>query len=103
LRRMVAYAEGNRVCRRSAILGYFGQHAEIPCDGCDVCAPEREWPWSLITMRDYATPDVYFDPPFVVLETVHWNLERASRYGAPYGTGTLLAILKGDSYNVGRF
>lgn len=101
LERMIAYATGNRLCRRAAILSYFGQDAAVPCDGCDVCQPEREWPWSLVSARDYATPDAYFDPAFVVLETVKWNLDRSQRYGAPYGTGTLIAILKGDSYSIG--
>ena len=45
-----------------------------------------------------ATPDDYVDPAFVCLETIKWNLDRARKYGAPYGTGTLLAILRGDSY-----
>jgi ATP-dependent DNA helicase RecQ len=104
LTQMIAYAEGAQSCRRAAILAYFGSPGvEVPCGGCDSCEPERVWPWSLTTGRDYATPDAYLDPPFVILEIINWNLDRARKYGAPYGTGTLLAILRGDSYSVGRF
>lgn len=95
---MITYAESNTTCRRAAILRYFGQPAPEQCEGCDVCRPEREWPWSLITARDFATPDAYVDPAFVLLETVKWNLDRARKYGAPYGTGTLLALLTGNQY-----
>lgn len=103
LAEMIAYAEGNATCRRATILRYFGQPATERCQGCDVCQPEREWPWSLVTARDFATPDAYVDPAFVFLETVKWNLDRASKYGAPYGTSTLLAILKGDIYTATRY
>lgn len=103
LQEMVAYAENNTSCRRSILLRYFGQEAEDNCDGCDVCQPERKWPWSEISTRDFATPDAYVDPAFVFLETVKWNLDRAKKYGAPYGTGTLLAILKGDRYLATRY
>ena len=98
LEQMITYAEGNAVCHRATILRYFGQSASGRCDGCDICQPEREWPWSLITTRDFATQDAYVDPAFAMLETAKWNLDRAQRYGAPYGTGTLLAVLKGDRY-----
>lgn len=98
LQQMIAYAEGQAHCRRQTILHYFGQQADEHCDGCDVCQPEREWPWSFLTGRDFATPDAYLDPAFVFLETVKWNLDRAQKYGAPYGTGTLLAVLAGNSY-----
>jgi ATP-dependent DNA helicase RecQ len=37
LRKMIAYALDAQ-CRRSQILGYFGQNFSPPCDGCDVCA-----------------------------------------------------------------
>jgi hypothetical protein len=85
------------------ILNYFGQTARESCLACDVCQPERQWPWSLVTQRDFGTPDAFLDPPFVMLETVKWNLDRARSYGAPYGVGTLLAILKGDSFAATRF
>ncbi len=98
LEEMISYAEGNTACRRAAVLRYFGQPAPNQCEGCDVCQPEREWPWSLVTSRDFATPDAYVDPAFVFLETVKWNLDRARKYGAPYGTGTLLALLAGNQY-----
>jgi hypothetical protein len=100
---MIGYAENNTVCRRSILLRYFGQGAADSCDGCDVCRPERKWPWSEISTRDFATPDAYVDPAFVFLETAKWNLDRARKYGAPYGTGTLLAILKGDRYLATRY
>lgn len=103
LHEMIAYAEGSDTCRRAAILHYFGQPAADTCHGCDVCDPTREWPWSLVTDRDFATPDAYLDPAFVLLETVKWNLDRAIKYGAPYGTGTLFAILKGDLYAATQF
>jgi hypothetical protein len=45
-----------------------------------------------------ATPDDYVDPAFVFLETIKWNLDRSKKYGSPYGIGTLLAILKGNTY-----
>jgi hypothetical protein len=38
-----------------------------------------------------------------LLETIKWNLDRAIKYGAPYGTGTLFAILKGDLYAATQF
>ena len=100
---MITYAEGNDICRWNAILSYFGEPAGRPCGTCDVCDPEHEWPWSLTTERDLATPDAYVDPAFVVLETIAWNLNRADRIGAPLGTGTLALILKGDSYNAARY
>jgi len=103
LQQMIVYATHNHTCRRAAILTYFGEPADQHCAGCDVCQPEREWPWSLLTERDFATPDQYFDPAFVLLETVKWNLDRAHKYGAPLGSGMLLAILKGDSYSVTRY
>lgn len=103
LDQMITYAEGNSVCRWNTILSYFGQPADQPCGTCDVCNPEHEWPWSLTTDRDLATPDAYVDPAFVVLETIAWNLRRADRIGAPLGTGTLALILKGDSYNAVRY
>ena len=103
LQEMIGYAENNTVCRRSILLRYFGQGAADSCDGCDVCRPERKWPWSEISTRDFATPDAYVDPAFVFLETAKWNLDRARKYGAPYGTGTLLAILKGDRYLATRY
>lgn len=102
LEEMINYAENNTTCRRSILLRYFGQDAPDACQGCDVCRPERKWPWSEISIRDFATPDAYVDPAFVFLETVKWNLDRARKYGAPYGTGTLLAILKGDRYMATR-
>jgi ATP-dependent DNA helicase RecQ len=98
LQKMIQYAEENTQCRRRLILEYFGQTTEAPCPSCDSCQPEKEWPWSLLTQRDVATPDDYVDSAFVCLETIKWNLDRARKYGAPYGTGTLLAILRGDSY-----
>ena len=103
LQEIIGYAENNTVCRRSILLGYFGQEAPDSCDGCDVCQPERNWPWSEISTRDFATPDTYVDPAFIFLETAKWNLDRAKKYGAPYGTGTLLAILKGDHYLATRY
>ena len=103
LDQMIAYAEENGICRWNTILSYFGQPAGQPCGTCDVCDSEHEWPWSLTTERDLATPDAYVDPAFVVLETIAWNLNRADRIGAPLGTGTLALILKGDSYNAGRY
>ncbi len=102
LQQMVEYAEGNTRCRRAVILEYFGQQLSGPCSGCDVCQPDRQWPWSLVSTRDFATPDDYVDPAFVLLETIHWNLNRARKYGSPLGTGTLLAILKGDQYAATR-
>ncbi len=98
LAEMKAYAENSTTCRRSILLRYFDQVDHTDCDGCDVCQPTRKWPWSDISTRDFATPDAYVDPAFAVLETVKWNLDRAKKYGAPYGTGTLLAILNGNSY-----
>jgi ATP-dependent DNA helicase RecQ len=103
LAEMVAYAEDNERCRRARILEYFGQGGDGHCDACDVCQPDREWPWSLVTGRDYATPDAFVDPAFVMLETVLWNIQRAEKYGAPYGTGTILAILKGDLYSATKY
>ena len=100
---MIAYATGNRRCRRAVILSYFGENTAQQCAGCDVCQLRHEWPWSLITARDFATPDAYLDPAFVLLETVKWNLDRAKKYGAPLGTGMLFAILKGDAYSVTRY
>jgi ATP-dependent DNA helicase RecQ len=41
LRKMIAYALDAQ-CRRSQILGYFGQNFSPPCDGCDVCASTTE-------------------------------------------------------------
>lgn len=102
LNEMKAYAENNTICRRAILLSYFAQTSPDRCEGCDVCQPTRKWPWSDISTRDFATPDAYVDPAFVVLETVKWNLDRAKKYGAPYGTGTLLAILKGDPYMATR-
>jgi ATP-dependent DNA helicase RecQ len=98
LNNMIQYAEADTRCRRHVILEYFGQAEESHCLSCDSCQPEKEWPWSLLTKRDVATPDDYVDPAFVCLETVKWNLDRARKYGAPYGIGTLVAILKGDNY-----
>lgn len=98
LQKMIEYAESTGRCRRRLILEYFGQTSEYTCQSCDGCQPEQEWPWSLLTQRDVATPDDYVDPAFVFLETVKWNLDRAKKYGSPYGIGTLLAILKGNTY-----
>ncbi|MEI7849302.1 MAG: RecQ family ATP-dependent DNA helicase, partial [Chloroflexota bacterium] len=98
LQKMIEYAESTKQCRRHFILNYFGQSSGNTCQTCDGCQPEKEWPWSLLTQRDIATPDEYVDPAFVFLETIKWNLDRAKKYGAPYGTGTLLAILKGNTY-----
>jgi ATP-dependent DNA helicase RecQ len=103
LSEMIAYASSNTVCRRAVILHYFGQDTADHCAGCDVCEPEREWPWSLMSSRDVGTPDNYVDPAFILLETVHWNQARAQKYGAPYGTGTMLAILKGDQFAAVRY
>jgi len=103
LARMVEYAEDNESCRRTTILDYFDQRESALCEGCDVCEPDREWPWSLESSQDFATPDAYIDPAFLILEAAYWNLRRADRYRAPYGTGTLLAILKGDLYTATRF
>jgi len=100
LQKMIQYAETNTQCRRKQILEYFGQTTEATCQACDSCQPEQEWPWSLLTRRDVAMPDDYVDPAFVFLETIKWNLDRARKYGAPYGIGTLLAILKGDTYGM---
>jgi ATP-dependent DNA helicase RecQ len=99
---MITYCTGTAACRRATILRYFGQAAGTTCIACDTCQPEREWPWSLTSRLDFATPDAYLDPAFLILETVHWNQNRALKYGAPYGTGTLLSILKGDLYNAIR-
>jgi ATP-dependent DNA helicase RecQ len=42
LRQMVHYAE-TRECRRTALLGYFGeQYAKPSCEGCDNCLTPRE-------------------------------------------------------------
>lgn len=98
LNKMIEYAESNKQCRRHLILNYFGQTARYSCQTCDSCQPEQQWPWSLVTERDVATPDDYVDPAFVILETIKWNLDRSRKYGSPYGTGTLLAILKGNTY-----
>jgi len=98
LEKIIEYAESTTQCRRGMILEYFGQPHEVTCLSCDVCRPEVEWPWSLTTSRDVATPDDYVDPAFVLLETIKWNLDRARKYGAPYGVGTLLAVLKGNGY-----
>jgi len=87
---MINYIQAKDQCRRMIILNYFGQSAETNCLGCDICQPEKELPWSLVT--------AYIDPGFVFLETIKWNLDRARKYGAPYGIGTLLAILRGDTY-----
>ncbi len=103
LNRMVVYAENRDRCRRAAILSYFGQETHGTCAGCDVCQPGTEWPWSLVMERDIGTPDAYLDPAFVILESVKWNQERALHYGSPYGTGTLLAVLKGDQYAATRY
>ncbi|MGA7730257.1 MAG: RecQ family ATP-dependent DNA helicase [Chloroflexia bacterium] len=100
---MVSYATGNSACRRATIVRYFDQAAAPRCQGCDVCQPERPWPWSLLTSRDVATPDAYVDPAFVILETVKWSLDRAIKYGSPLGTGTLMAIMKGDQYTIARY
>jgi ATP-dependent DNA helicase RecQ len=40
LDQIVKYA-GNRQCRRSHILNYFGQQLEQTCSGCDVCSPAK--------------------------------------------------------------
>ena len=98
LQKMIDYAQDNRRCRRAMILRYFGEEPPDHCDACDVCLPNQEWPWSLLDSRDSPTPDEYMDLGFVVLETVKWNLDRARKYGAPYGIGMLRAILKGDQY-----
>jgi ATP-dependent DNA helicase RecQ len=100
---MVGYAERNEFCRRATVLDYFGQREHAGCAGCDVCRPDQKWPWSLESSQDYATPDAYIDPAFLILEAAYWNLRRADRYRAPYGTGTLLAILKGDLFTATRF
>jgi ATP-dependent DNA helicase RecQ len=98
LEEIINYAQLEGKCRRKIILNYFGHIAANSCCACDICQPDKEWPWSLVTGRDFATPDEYVDPAFVFLETIKWNLDRARKYGAPYGTGTLLAILQGNTY-----
>jgi ATP-dependent DNA helicase RecQ len=40
LQRMVDYCSTTGVCRRRQVLEYFGERfEEVPCGGCDVCAP----------------------------------------------------------------
>lgn len=103
LRTMQEYGQDNRHCRRATILRYFGETPAEQCEGCDVCLPNQEWPWSLVDGSDSPTPDAFMDPAFVVLETVKWNLDRARKYGAPYGVGMLQAVLKGDQYSAARY
>ncbi len=103
---MIRYAEAAEGdgCRRAMILRYFGQEPDrANCGACDLCAPEYEYPWSGITGRDAARFSDYFDPAFTLLELIQWNLDHARDGRSPYGTGTLLNVLKGNEYALARF
>ncbi len=39
---MIAYADGNSICRSSALLAYFGETDAKPCGKCDVCQSKNE-------------------------------------------------------------
>ncbi|MEQ8191785.1 MAG: RecQ family ATP-dependent DNA helicase, partial [Candidatus Eremiobacterota bacterium] len=106
LKSMLRYStssEGDK-CRRAAILNYFGQKTHSKkCGGCDLCVPEYEYPWSHITRRDTANFSDYFDPAFTILEVIKWNLEQSEKERNPYGTGTLINILKGNDYSAVQY
>lgn len=109
LKVMFDYAEAgkpNRTirCRRAYILNYFGQTTPVEnCGSCDLCVPEYAYPWSEITGRDTALTSDYFDPAFVILELAKWNLDLTRLGHNPYGKGMLAQILRGNSYQIGKY
>ena len=106
LESMVRYAEAKEgsICRRTTILRYFGQKGNKKnCGSCDICVPEYKYPWSYITRRDTANLSDYFDPAFTLLEVIKWNLDQTKYERNPYGTGTIINILKGNDYTISQY
>ena len=103
---MLTYARsgpGSAVrCRRAYVLDYFGQSSVVPCGACDLCVPEYRYPWSELTARDTASVADYFDPAFTLLEAAKWNLDQRRAGSNPYSTGTLLHVLRGNDYQLGK-
>lgn len=75
LNALLGLAEALR-CRRTVLLGYFGEAAE-PCGNCDLCA----------------TPPKVFDGT----EAVRKGLSAALRTGEYFGAGHLIDILTGNA------
>ena len=105
LETMLAYARGSQQdlkCRRAFLLDYFGEASVIPCGGCDLCVPEYHYPWSELTGRDVASVADYFDIAFTLLEIAKWNFDQCRLGYNPYSTGTLLQVLRGNDYQLGK-
>lgn len=101
LETMIAFAEAKSGCRRAMILRYFGEEPEFErCDRCDLCTPETTYPWSRIMDRETAGLSDYLDPAFTLLELIKWNLDQTKEGYNPYGTGTLIEVLKGNAYSL---
>lgn len=105
LKKMIRYAKGLKrgECRREEILRYFGEekerHDKEYC--CDLCNPTLSLPWSRIPEQEVVEVTDYIDPAYTVLRAIEWNVSlEDEEYRAPYGTGTLMYILTGNSYKV---
>jgi superfamily II DNA helicase RecQ len=81
LDQIVKYA-GNRQCRRSHILNYFGQQLAEECSGCDVCSPAK------------AGSSVVINEPVSDMETTILKVVLEGR-GRP-GRSMIAAILTGS-------
>lgn len=75
LNAMVGFAEA-LVCRRRALLGYFGERLEEPCGNCDLC----------------------LDPPetFDATEEARKALSCVYRVGQRFGVGHVIDVLRGS-------
>ena len=95
-----SYGRQQEVCRRKFILNYFGEnYSQEKCGMCDLCVPEKRFPWSDMTGRDVPEICEFFDPFFTVLEITKYNHElKDIPYRNPYGKNSLALILTGNDY-----
>ena len=85
-------------CRWQTLRHYFGQDAGKPCGHCDRCDPEQRYPWSGITARDVPDVSDVLSLGTTLLELIDWNERRVRDGASPFGTTTLLRILRGDQF-----